>query len=128
MTQKHEIYRCEICGNIVEVLHTGQGVLVCCGQDMIKEEANTEDSVYESHLPVIETNEEGVHSVKIGSNPHPMEDNHYIEWIEIQIGDKIGKKFLNPSDDPVAKFFLKGDVKKARAYCNVHGLWEKINE
>lgn len=126
MTELNQIYKCEICGNITEVLHTGAGELVCCNQPMKLMKENTVDASQEKHVPVIERQENEI-TVKVGSIDHPMEDNHYIEWIEIFVGEqKIGRKYLNPGDDPKAEFCtsLAGDgIITARAYCNVHGLW-----
>ena len=124
MTELKEIYKCEICGNIVEVLHTGAGHLVCCGQKMTLLEEKTEDSSVEKHVPYIEKTENGV-LVKIGQNQeHPMIDEHRIEWIQI-IADGISyRKFLNPGDKPQAEFDIKADKIEAREYCNVHGLWK----
>jgi superoxide reductase len=126
MTNQREVYKCEICGNIVEVLHNGAGQLVCCGQPMtlmkekIKEEGN------EKHVPIIEKNKEGV-EIKVGSIPHPMTKEHHIEWIEISTEKGESKKFLNPTDSPEAKFPVKNTKVKSREYCNLHGLW-KSNE
>ncbi|MDK2849505.1 MAG: superoxide reductase [Candidatus Woesearchaeota archaeon] len=122
MTKKKQVYKCSICGNIVEVIHEGAGQLVCCGQPMDLLEEKTEDAGQEKHVPVIETTEEGV-LVKVGSVSHPMEDNHYIEWIEL-IADGISyRKFLKPGDKPEALFKIKAENIQARAFCNVHGLW-----
>lgn len=122
MTNQKEVYRCEICGNIVEVLHAGGGILVCCGQPMKLLVENGDDKAsVEKHVPVIV----GINrkKVKIGEKKHPMETNHYIEWIEAE-GDngEICKIFLKPGMKPEAKFSFK--VKNARAYCNLHGLWK----
>ena len=118
MTQKFEIYKCEICGNIVEVLHAGGGQLVCCGQPMKLMEENKVDASLEKHVPVIEGKK-----VKVGSVEHPMIPEHYIEWIEAtsKFGN-ICKKFLKAGDKPEAEFSFP--VKQARAYCNLHGLWK----
>ena len=123
MTEINQIYRCPICGNIVEVIHTGQGQLVCCGQPMELLVTKYEDVGVEKHLPVIEKTATGI-IVKIGSIPHPMEENHYIELIEVIADDKVYKKYLKPGQTPVAEFEIKTDNIKARAYCNVHGLWQ----
>ncbi len=124
MTQLKQVYKCNICGNIVEVLHTGVGELVCCGQSMELKGAKTEDEGMEKHVPVIEKTEKGV-LVKVGSTSHPMEDNHYIEWIEI-VGDNFScRKMLNPGDTPEVEFETEKEVIGAREYCNVHGLWQK---
>ncbi len=132
MAQKKEIYKCEICGNIVEVLHEGTGQLVCCGQDMKLISENTVEASTEKHIPVIDPlrddsdepkNEQGV-IIKIGSKAHPMNAEHFIEWIEISTEKGESKKFLKPGDTPEAKFPVKVENIKARAYCNLHGLWK----
>ncbi len=122
MTQLNQIYKCTICGNIVEVVHAGGGTLVCCGQNMVLQEENAVDASVEKHVPVIEKTETGV-KVKIGSVPHPMEEAHYIEWIEVMTNEKILRKYLNPGEAPEAEFAIEGEV-MARAYCNLHGLWK----
>ncbi|KPL03214.1 MAG: hypothetical protein AMJ90_03625 [candidate division Zixibacteria bacterium SM23_73_2] len=124
MTERYQVYKCEICGNIVEVLHQGQGQLVCCNKPMILMEEKTEDKGMEKHVPVIESTEAGI-KVKVGSVPHPMEDKHYIEWVEIQTQKGAFRKFLNPGESPEAEFKIADDILKAREYCNVHGLWIK---
>lgn len=123
MTQINQIYKCEVCGNIVEMVHEGAGELVCCGQPMKLQEEKTNDEGGEKHVPIIEKTETGV-KVKIGSIPHPMEEKHYIEWIEIIADKKIHRKFLQPNDAPEAEFCVDGQNIQARAYCNVHGLWK----
>jgi superoxide reductase len=123
MTQINQIYRCPICGNIVEVVHSGAGQLVCCGQPMELLTAKNTDVGFEKHVPIIEKTETGV-IIKVGSTPHPMEESHYIEFIEIIADDKIYKKFLKPGDEPVANFEIKSDNIKAIVYCNIHGLWQ----
>ncbi|MCF8068418.1 MAG: desulfoferrodoxin [Desulfobacterales bacterium] len=123
MAKKQEIYKCDICGNIVEVLHSGDGQLVCCGEDMKLFEAKTADEGKEKHVPVIEPSGEGV-TVKVGSNPHPMEEKHYIEWIEITDGDIVCKQYLKPGQSPEAIFKSIKTGVTAREYCNVHGLWK----
>lgn len=122
MTQLNEIYKCEICGNIVEVLHTGAGELVCCGQPMTLLNEKTEDEGQEKHVPVVEKIDNGI-KVKVGSIPHPMEDSHYIEFVEILVDGKVYRKYLNPGDTPEAEFDVSGENITARQYCNVHGLW-----
>lgn len=122
MTEITQIYRCEVCGNIVEVIHPGAGQLVCCGQPMKLLEEKTGDEGQEKHVPVIERTETGV-KVKVGSIPHPMEENHYIEWIEIIADGKTYRKFLKPVDAPEAEFCVKAGKIEAREYCSVHGLW-----
>ena len=124
MTQKGQIYKCEVCGNIVEVVHTGADALVCCGQPMKLLQEKTAEEGNEKHLPVVEDICDGV-SVKVGSVPHPMEEKHFIEWIEIITDDGTYRKYLKPGDPPEAKFFVKSEVKEVRSYCNIHGLWSK---
>lgn len=123
MTKKLEVYKCEVCGNIVEVLHAGAGELVCCGEAMKLLQENTVDAAKEKHLPVIEKVAGGV-KVKVGSVPHPMEDKHYIEWIEIIADGKAYRQFLEPGDAPEAIFNIEADGIAARAFCNLHGLWK----
>lgn len=123
MTQLNQIYKCNICGNIVEVLHTGVGELVCCGQPMELLIGKTKDVGQEKHVPVIEKTETGI-KVRVGSIPHPMEKEHYIEWIEIIADDRVYKKFLKPGDKPEAEFEIDVEKIEAREYCNIHGLWK----
>lgn len=123
MAKKHQIYKCDTCGNIVEVLHGGDGDLVCCGEEMKLFEEKTADEGKEKHVPVIEPSGDAV-KVKVGSNPHPMEEKHYIEWVEITDGGTVCKQFLKPGDDPEAVFKAAGTGVTAREYCNVHGLWK----
>lgn len=125
MAQKSQIYKCKICGNIVEVLDTGGGTLICCGQNMELQQEKTQDEGNEKHVPIIERNEEGV-IVKIGSEPHPMEPEHYIEWVEISTDKGESKKFLKPDSKPEALFPVKVENIKARIYCNIHGLWKSL--
>jgi superoxide reductase len=122
MTERLQIYKCEVCGNIVEVLHTGVGELVCCGEPMKLYKANTVDAAQEKHVPVIEKTDKGF-KVKIGSVPHPMKEEHYIEWIEVIADGKAYRTFLKPGEAPEATFELKADKITAREYCNIHGLW-----
>jgi superoxide reductase len=123
MVEVNQVYKCEICGNIVEVLHVGGGQLVCCGQNMNLLEAKTSDEGQEKHVPVIEKSRNKI-TVKVGEIPHPMEDSHYIEWIEIIADGKVYRKNLRPGMDPVAEFEIKANKIEAREYCNVHGLWK----
>ena len=125
MTKQKQIYKCNICGNIVEVLHEGKGQLVCCGQPMELFTEKTEDEGFEKHVPVIEKTETGI-KVTVGSTPHPMEETHYIEWIEISIDGKVYREFLKPDDKPEAEFEVKAEKIEARTYCNIHGLWKNI--
>lgn len=122
MTKKSEIYKCEVCGNIVEVLHEGAGTLVCCGKPMILKEEQESGEYAEKHAPVKMNNEEGV-VVNVGKVEHPMEEKHYIEWIEISTDRGESKKFLKPGEKPEAKFPVKKEI-KTRMYCNIHGLWK----
>lgn len=122
MTKRLEIYKCEVCGNIVEMLHEGKGELVCCKQTMKLFAENAVDASQEKHVPVIEKTAD-VFKVKIGSAAHPMEEKHYIEWVEIISDGKAYRQFLNPGDAPEAGFDIDADQVTARAYCNIHGLW-----
>jgi superoxide reductase len=124
MTEINQVYKCNVCGNMVEVVHTGVGQLVCCGQDMQLMVENTVDAAKEKHVPVIEKVEEGV-KVTIGQVPHPMEDAHYIEWIEVIADEKVYRKYLKPGDSPSATFSIEADKITAREHCNLHGLWVK---
>jgi superoxide reductase len=123
MTARLQIYKCEVCGNIVEVLHEGAGELVCCGQPMKLLVANTVDAAKEKHVPVIEKTASGV-TVKVGSVTHPMEEKHYIEWIEIIADGKAFRQFLKPGNAPEAVFEIKANKIEAREHCNLHGLWK----
>jgi len=122
MAQIKGIYRCNVCGNITFVLHSGGGVMVCCEHEMELLQAKNTDDGQEKHVPVIEKTDNG-YLVKIGSIPHPMEDTHYIEWIELIADGRSYFKFLNPGDAPQAEFCLEANHVSAREYCNVHGLW-----
>ncbi|HML62202.1 desulfoferrodoxin [Solidesulfovibrio sp.] len=124
MAKQLEIYKCEVCGNIVEVLHGGDGELVCCGQPMKLMTENTVDASKEKHVPVIEKTADG-YLVKVGAVPHPMEAKHWIEWIELVADGKAYRQFLNPGDTPEATFCVKAEKVYAREYCNIHGLWKK---
>jgi superoxide reductase len=123
MTEVKQIYKCNICGNIVEVLHAGVGQLVCCGQPMELLKEKTKDVGLEKHVPVIEKSN-GKIKVKVGSVSHPMEDKHWIEWIELVADGKVYRKFLNPGDSPEADFEIDAENITAREYCNLHGLWK----
>ena len=123
MAERLGIYRCSTCGNIVEVVHGGAGKMVCCGQPMEYLAAKTADQGKEKHVPVIEKFDGGI-KVKVGSIPHPMEDKHYIEWVEILQDGKAYRQFLNPGQTPEAVFHLTGENVVAREFCNIHGLWE----
>lgn len=123
MAERLEVYKCGICGNIVEVLHGGAGELVCCGQAMNRLVENTEDAAQEKHVPVVEKVEGGV-KVKVGEVAHPMEEKHWIEWVEVVVDGKAYRQFLNPGEAPEATFNVEGDQVTAREYCNLHGLWK----
>jgi len=123
MAERLEVYKCNICGNIVEVLHGGGGELVCCGQAMSKLVENTVDAAKEKHVPVVEKVEGGV-KVKVGEVAHPMEEKHWIQWIEIVADGKAYRQFLNPGEAPEATFDVEADQVTAREYCNLHGLWK----
>ncbi len=123
MTAQKQVYKCNVCGNIVEVLHAGQGELVCCGQPMELLQAKTADVGQEKHVPVIEVTDGGV-KVKVGDVPHPMEEKHYIEWIEVITDGDGCRQFLKPGVKPEAEFNNKSKKVAAREYCNIHGLWK----
>jgi len=122
MTELKQIYKCNICGNIAEVLHTGAGEMICCSQIMELKQVKNEDEGKEKHVPVVEKTSAGV-IVKVGSMPHPMESEHYIEWIEVVTEHRVYRKNLEPGQEPQAEFFLEAEHISVRAYCNVHGLW-----
>lgn len=124
MTQKLQVYKCMICGNMVEVLHTGKGELVCCGQPMNLVQENSTDAAKEKHVPVVEKSEEGL-KIKVGEINHPMDEKHFIEWIEMINGDLSYRHFLQPGAAPEAIFAIESKVMATiRAYCNLHGLWK----
>ena len=123
MAEKLQIYKCEACGNIVEVLHGGKGELVCCGSPMKLFKENTVDAAKEKHVPVVMKSTGGI-TVNVGEVAHPMEEKHYIEWIEIIADGAVYRKFLNPGDKPEAIFNVKADQVTAREYCTLHGLWK----
>lgn len=123
MTELNQVYKCEICGNIVEVVHAAGGELFCCGQPMKLMEENKVDASLEKHVPVIEKTKVGF-KVKVGSVPHPMEQAHYIEWIELVADGKAYRAYLKPGEKPEAEFCIKAAKVTAREYCNLHGLWQ----
>ena len=123
MTELRQIYRCNVCGNIVEVLHTGKGQLVCCGQPMELLAEKATDVGQEKHVPVIEQTDRGI-LVKVGDVPHPMEEKHHIEWIEVIADGSNCRRFLKAGDKPEAEFEIRASKVTAREYCNVHGLWK----
>jgi superoxide reductase len=123
MAKRLEVYKCEVCGNIVEVLHGGEGTLVCCGKPMKLLVENTTDAAKEKHVPVIEK-VAGGYKVKVGSVPHPMEEKHFIEWIELVADDKAYRQFLSPGQASEALFSVEAKSVFAREYCNIHSLWK----
>ena len=126
MAEVMEVYKCEVCGNIVEVLHGGAGELVCCDEPMVLYKANTVDAAVEKHVPVLEKSENTV-KVTVGEVAHPMTEEHHIEWIELLIGDRVCRRVLKPGDAPEVTFCIcvaAGASISARAYCNLHGLWK----
>jgi superoxide reductase len=123
MAERLQVYKCDVCGNIVEVIHGGAGELVCCGEPMKLLVENTVDAAKEKHVPVIEKVKGGV-KVKVGAVPHPMEAKHYIEWIEMIADGKADRQFLNPGEAPEAVFKTEAAKVTAREYCNLHGLWK----
>jgi superoxide reductase len=125
MAKKGEVYKCILCGNIVIVYHGGDGELVCCGQPMKKMAENTSDGAKEKHVPVIEK-VQGGYKVKVGSVAHPMEEKHYIEWIELTADGKSYYQHLKPGQAPEAVFLIAAEKVSAREYCNLHGLWKGI--
>ncbi len=123
MAERLEVYKCDLCGNIVEMLHGGAGELVCCGQPMKLFTENTVDAAKEKHVPVIEK-VAGGYKVKVGDVPHPMEEKHYIEFVELIADGKVYRQFLNPGEAPEAMFSIEAAQVSAREYCNLHGLWK----
>ena len=123
MVKLNEVYKCEICGNIVEVVHASDGHLVCCDKPMVLQKENTVDAAEEKHVPIIENTEKGV-KVKVGSVDHPMEEKHYIEWIEVIADGKVYRKYLKSGDKPEFEVCCVTKM-EARAYCNLHGLWKQ---
>ena len=123
MTKLMQVYKCNVCGNMAEMVHDGAGAMVCCNQPMVYMEENTVDAAVEKHVPVIEKKENG-YLVKVGSVAHPMGEDHLIEWIEVISDGKIYRAHLKPGDAPEAFFVIEGDNVYAREYCNLHGLWK----
>lgn len=123
MTERLQVYKCEVCGNIVEMLHAGSGDMVCCGAPMKNYVENTVDAAKEKHVPVVEKIPGGF-KVKVGSVPHPMEEKHYIEWIELIADGKAYREFLKPGQAPEATFEIQAEKVVAREYCNLHGVWK----
>lgn len=125
MIRRGQVYKCNVCGNITEVLHAGGGELVCCGQPMELLQEKTADAALEKHVPVVETTAGGI-KVKVGQVSHPMEEKHYIEWVEILADGNVYRKFLKPGDKPEAEFKIDNERVTAREYCSVHGLWKSV--
>ena len=123
MTKRLEIYKCNVCGNMIEMIHDGAGELVCCNEPMKLFSENTTDAAVEKHVPVIEKITDG-YRVTVGSVAHPMEEKHYIEWVEVIADNKAYRQFLKPGDEPKGTFEIKADSITAREYCNLHGLWK----
>lgn len=128
MVNIQEVYKCKVCGNIIEVLHSGAGELVCCGAPMEKQLPGSVEAATEKHIPVIEKIEGG-YKVTVGSILHPMMEAHYIEWIELICTDcgRVQRQYLKPGQEPVAVFKSEAEHVTAREYCNLHGLWIKEN-
>lgn len=126
MTKILEFYKCNICGNFVEIVLPGAGELVCCGQPMerMREQSNAEEMLGEKHVPVVSKNGEEL-EVRVGEIPHPMIDEHYIQFIEVNSLDKryVKRKYLYPHEEPVLKYKCNCDKVEARELCNIHGLW-----
>ena len=123
VSQKLQVYKCAVCGNMVEVVRVGGGELVCCGQPMQLLTENTVDASKEKHVPIVEKTANG-YKVKVGSVAHPMEDKHFIEWIELIADGKAYREFLKPGQAPEAFFCVKAAAVTAREFCNLHGLWK----
>ena len=123
MSARLEVYECQLCGSMVEVLRGGGGELVCCGEPMKLLKEKTADAAIEKHVPVIEQVEQGI-KVTVGSVPHPMADDHYIEWIELLADGACFRKYLQPGDEACAVFAVKAEQVSAREHCNKHGLWK----
>ncbi|WP_321506464.1 desulfoferrodoxin [uncultured Methanoregula sp.] len=122
MTKLFEVYKCEVCGNITKVVHASGGTMVCCGKPMTLQVEKTADAGKEKHVPVIEKSSKGI-IVKVGSIPHPMEEKHYIEWVEVRHGENVFIRGFKPGEKPEAEFCIADVNVRAREYCSVHGLW-----
>lgn len=122
MRKRYQVYKCEVCGNIVQVLHGGVGSMICCNRPMKLLDEQTKEAGSEKHVPIIEQTNDGI-LVKVGSIQHPMDPDHYIEWIEVISGDKIYRKHLEPGMAPEVNFKIDGNESIAREYCTVHGMW-----
>jgi len=127
MTNRLEVYKCEVCGNIVEVLYPGVGGLVCCNQPMGLQTENTTDAAQEKHVPVVNKTENGI-QIRVGSVDHPMMDNHYIQWVELIQGEYLYRKYLAPGEEPGAIFTVPCGEMCSREFCNLHGHWMSCKE
>lgn len=122
-TQKLQVYKCRVCGNMVEVVHAAGGTLVCCGQNMSLLKEGETDAATEKHVPVVHKTAQGF-KVEVGSVGHPMEEKHFIEWIELVADGRSYREFLKPGQPPEATFMIQAEQVTAREYCNLHGLWK----
>ncbi len=122
MTEVRQIYKCDVCGNIVEVVHGAGGTLVCCNKPMTLKKENTQEAAVEKHIPVVEKIDGG-YRVTVGSVIHPMTEEHHIEWIEVHTKDRVYRKYLALDEQPIAEFLIDEEILYAREYCNLHGLW-----
>ena len=122
-TKRLEVYKCEVCGNMVEVIHASGGQLVCCGQPMKNLVENTTDAAKEKHVPVVEK-VDGGYKVTVGSVPHPMEEKHLIEWVQLIAGETSYREFLKPGQAAAVVFKVDAEEVTAREFCNLHGLWK----
>jgi superoxide reductase len=122
MSEKLGVYRCNLCGNIAQMLHAEDPPMSCCGEEMNLLKANSVDAAKEKHVPEVEKIDGG-YLVKVGSVAHPMEEKHYIEWIELNTDDMVLRKFLKPGDKPEAVFLTDATNVTAKEYCNLHGFW-----
>jgi superoxide reductase len=118
----NEVYKCSVCGNIVQVLFVGGGTLICCEKEMVLQDEKIKDEGLEKHVPVVEQIENG-YKVTVGSVEHPMEEDHHIQWIELIADGRSYRKYLNPGDKPEAEFCIDAENVTAREYCNLHGQW-----
>ena len=123
MAEINEIYKCSVCGNVVEVTFGSAGQLVCCGKPMELMAEKTQDEGNEKHVPVAENVEGNQFRIKVGAEPHPMEEAHYIQWIEVLKDDGLIRKHLKPGDAPEKEFAIQRSPVKLRCFCNIHGLW-----
>ena len=123
MTEKKSVLKCQVCGIVVEVLNQGQGTLICCGNPMKLQEEKEKDEGSEKHVPVAEKKESGL-VVKVGEVAHPMEEGHFIQWIEVSNNNSTYRKELKPGEEPMAEFSIPAEGAVVRSYCNLHGLWK----